>query len=237
MITKNEKKKKARCIASIGNKFAAMLVAAVQIPVGGEIAVNLAKILRALDAAAAAGVQITCFPECALTGYTPAHVAASLPMVPAAISTIAARCAAVRVAAVVGTACRVNCEGGVGVGDDDPIENVAVVIDEAGRTVGLQSKLQLVPTDSFARAGRELCTFALRGVVCSIIICHDSRHPELVTRLRWMLVPDSILRAAHRRHMILRACARVSLSCVPGAAAGTCGGAVNLLRELGDLAR
>jgi len=37
-----------------------------------------------------------------------------------------------------------------------------------------------VPTDSFARAGTQLFTFTLYDTICSIIICHDSRHPELV---------------------------------------------------------
>ena len=44
----------------------------------------------------------------------------------------------------------------------------------------VQAKLQLVPTDSFAVPGKSLNVFKLHDVLCSIIICHDSRHAELV---------------------------------------------------------
>jgi len=55
-----------------------------------------------------------------------------------------------------------------------------VIIDSSGATIGRQSKLQLVPTDSFCVPGTTLHTFTLNSIKCSAIICHDSRHPELV---------------------------------------------------------
>ena len=63
---------------------------------------------------------------------------------------------------------------------DGNIKNTALVVDERGRCVCRQSKIQLVSDDHWAVPGTEMCTFSLAGVECCAIICHDIRHPELV---------------------------------------------------------
>ena len=100
-----------------------MRVAAAQLAVGAELAANLAAILNTIGAAAQQKIKIVCFPECVLTGYTPASVAASLSAVPAALSQIGAACAAHQIAAVIGTAIR---------SDSGQVFNSAVVFDERG---------------------------------------------------------------------------------------------------------
>lgn len=151
-------------------------VSACQMPVTADLSENLARILRALFEASANGCSVVAFPECALTGYTPEAVDNALgacDLVTPALRKIAKQCKKWRVAAVVGTAARSKrCPGS--------IENVAVIFDRQGQFVCSQSKLQLVPTDGFAIAGDALYTFDLQGVTCACIICHDSRHPELV---------------------------------------------------------
>ena len=58
--------------------------------------------------------------------------------------------------------------------------NSAVVISPSGKVVGVQHKMQLVPTDDgWCRPGTSLNLFDVKGVLCSIIICHDKRYPEL----------------------------------------------------------
>ena len=113
------------------------------------------------------------FAECALTGYSDVGVSAALSSgrVLKAIKLIESTCKALSTAAVFGAALQTK-NGGV--------ENVAIVINEEGNIVNIQSKLQLVPTDSFAQPGKHLFIFSLFGVICSSIICHDVRHPELV---------------------------------------------------------
>jgi predicted amidohydrolase len=73
----------------------ALRVAAAQIPVGADLDDNLAVILEALSAAAAAGVALVVFPEAALTGYAPVigHIRAPAewPAVQAALAAVARR--------------------------------------------------------------------------------------------------------------------------------------------------
>ena len=92
------------------------------------------------------------------------------------------------------------------------LENSALVVSAAGEDLLRQPKLQLVPTDDWARPGRFVGMFELPDgdggdgggggggggdsgggdsggasppaspppLLCAVIICHDSRHPELV---------------------------------------------------------
>ena len=59
--------------------------------------------------------------------------------------------------------------------------NMALVIDPKGHTIYKQAKIQLVGGDTdWAKAGDSLSVFKIDDIVCSLIICHDSRYPELV---------------------------------------------------------
>jgi predicted amidohydrolase len=55
------------------------------------------------------------------------------------------------------------------------------VIDPRGVRLYRQAKIQLVEGDTpWARAGNRLAIFHIDDIVCSLIVCHDSRYPELV---------------------------------------------------------
>jgi predicted amidohydrolase len=58
---------------------------------------------------------------------------------------------------------------------------MALVINPQGETIYRQAKIQLVGGDTgWARPGNALSTFQIDDKTCSLIICHDSRYPELV---------------------------------------------------------
>lgn len=50
-------------------------------------------------------------------------------------------------------------------------KNTALVVDERGRCVCRQSKIQLVQDDHWAVPGRTLNTFQVAGVECCAVIC------------------------------------------------------------------
>jgi predicted amidohydrolase len=56
--------------------------------------------------------------------------------------------------------------------------NSALVIDDAGKIRERYHKVQLA--ESWPDPGDHLSVFSVKGVPCSIIICHDERYPELV---------------------------------------------------------
>jgi len=149
------------------------------IPISNNIAENLFNIVDTLNAVAkdsndGAANVVVCFAECSLTGYELEGVNSAIEneqTIPSAIGIIRAHCKKLKVACVFGTP--IKCPDGV-------VENVAICVDENGEVANIQSKLQLVPTDSFARPGSQLFTFKLFDTVCSTIICHDVRHAELV---------------------------------------------------------
>ena len=58
---------------------------------------------------------------------------------------------------------------------------MALVIDDKGITIYRQAKIQLVKGDEgWAEPGNSLGLFQIDDNTCSLIICHDSRYPELV---------------------------------------------------------
>jgi predicted amidohydrolase len=144
-------------------------VAAVQMRSGRDLAANVAHTVELLKRCAADGVQVAVFPECSVTGYfgdlIPKLSAAQLGD---AERRIAAACREVGIWAVVGLPVR----------DGGRLYNSAVVIDAAGRVRERYHKVQLA--ESWPTPGDHLSVFRVRGVPCSIIICHDERYPELV---------------------------------------------------------
>ena len=151
---------------------------AANIPVLGNVHENLRNILKVLERISVehADIQqrVAVFAECSLTGYAVKDVERALKdehLIPCAINVVQCACKKFRSACIFGLAYRENS------GD---VKNSAIAVNEEGNLVANQAKIQLVPTDAFATPGRELYTFELFKTCCSIIICHDSRHPELV---------------------------------------------------------
>ena len=172
-------------------------VAAVQLAVSDDLEKNTKRICEHIADLAKQGVRAALFPECATTGYfkneIPKYTEKQLKK---SEETIAHACDENDMYAIVGSP---YFEDGVRY-------NMALVIDHAGRTIYRQAKIQLVGGDKpWAQPGDRLSTFKIDDVTCSIIICHDSRYPELVrlpvlkgARLVFYLSWESDLQAEHK---------------------------------------
>jgi predicted amidohydrolase len=147
-------------------------VAVVQMRCAHSLERNTATISDHIRACAARGARVVVFPECVTTGYfadeIPGYDAAALV---AAETRLRDVCRENRVYAVLGTPWYA---------EDGTMRNTAVVLGPDGEEVYRQAKIQLVPGDRWAVAGNALGLFEIDGTMCSLIVCHDSRYPELV---------------------------------------------------------
>lgn len=144
-----------------------------------DLATNAATIFRFLDLAAAAKVQVLCFPEAQTVGYradiTPARAPVPVAQLAELHERLARRCGELGMACVLGT--EVPLESNPAGGKP---YNSAVVISEAGRNLGTHHKTRLTPLDAVAyTAGTNFSTFDLCGVKVGVVICFEGfRFPE-----------------------------------------------------------
>ncbi|MGL4550313.1 MAG: carbon-nitrogen hydrolase family protein [Gemmataceae bacterium] len=147
----------------------ALRVAAVQLRSTRDLDANVAAHAAWLKRCAADRVDVAVFPECSVTGYfddlIPKLTAKALAE---AEAKVAAACKEHRIWAVVGSPVR----------DGDRLFNSAVVIDDAGKVRERYHKVQLA--ERWPTPGDHLSVFRVKGVPCSVIVCHDERYPELV---------------------------------------------------------
>jgi predicted amidohydrolase len=139
------------------------------------------------------GADVVCFPETALTGYFPEIIAsASQDELDAGRSIIAAACKCHAISAIVGAPVFTKSTGAHKVGEGNhSVTNSALVFGPDGMLIGEQAKLQLVPTDYWAVPGEKLAVIDIPiggssgtdVLKAGVIICHDSRYPELVRLL------------------------------------------------------
>lgn len=147
-------------------------VASVQMRCVHDLKENVKRIQKHLTACALQGVRVALFPECATTGYfkneIPKYTEQNLLEAEKAIA----------------ATCDINdiyCIVGSPYFQDGKRYNMALVIDDNGKTIYRQAKIQLVSGDkNWAEPGNSLSIFNIDDKKCSIIICHDSRYPELV---------------------------------------------------------
>lgn len=133
---------------------------------------NLDRTLHYIEAAAAAGSRVVLFPEANLTSYYFPYVIGLDPArVEAALEQTRAAAAAHRIWTVVGTLKRTA----------DRHLNLAHVIDPHGNLVHEYAKVNLAGRDEqqYCRGGDKLSLFSLDGILCTLVICRDGRHPEL----------------------------------------------------------
>ncbi len=147
-------------------------VASVQMHSSHNLKENVENICRHLSECAIKGVRVAVFPECATTGYFRDEISEySQEDFLDAEKVIAKACIANKIYAVVGTP---YYEKGLRY-------NMGLVIDDKGQTLFRQPKIHLVGADRpWAGPGNRLGVFRIDGELCSILICHDSRYPELV---------------------------------------------------------
>jgi len=151
---------------------AALRVSCVQLPWAKSLEFNLQRTLHYLRAAAEAGSRVALFPEANLTGY---HFPYVLDLPPAQVeAALAQTCAAAAqhgLWAIVGTLKRTP----------DRFLNVAHVIAPTGAIAHEYAKVNLAGHDErqYCRGGDKLSLFSIDGIVCTLVICRDGRHPEL----------------------------------------------------------
>jgi predicted amidohydrolase len=150
-------------------------LANVRYPGTPEESIDLAR--QAVRDAADAGARIVAFPE----GFVPGYRADGRPVPTAdpaflerAWSSLAEVAACVRVAVVLGTERVVGGE----------LLLTALVIDERGRRLGFQDKVQIDPSEEGTyRPGAGRALFQAAGLTFGVAICHEGwRYPETV---RW----------------------------------------------------
>jgi len=147
-------------------------VACVQLPWAKPLAYNLDRTLHYVRAAAEAGSRVVLFPEASLTGYYfPDAIELSTTRVRVALQRTCAAARRHRVWVIAGTLQRTR----------DRFLNLAHVIDPTGRIVYEYAKVNLAGRDEkhYCRGGDKLALFELDGILCTLVICRDGRHPEL----------------------------------------------------------
>jgi len=154
------------------NVPATLQVSCVQMRWGKPLEFNLARTLHYLEAAAQAGSRVALFPEANLTGYYfPGLVKLPDRKVRDALSQTCAAAARHRLWVIAGTLRRTS----------DRFLNLAHVINPHGDIVYEYAKVNMAGRDEkkYCRGGNKLALFKLDGVLCTLVICRDGRHPEL----------------------------------------------------------
>jgi len=137
-----------------------------------SLKVNLERTLHYIKEAADRGSRVVLFPEASLTSYY-------FPFVvtldrKAVLGALAKTCAAARkygIWAIAGTIQKTR----------DRYLNLAHVISPKGVIVHEYAKVNMAGHDEqkHCRGGNKLALFEIDGILCTLVICRDGRHPEL----------------------------------------------------------
>lgn len=147
-------------------------VSCVQMHWAKSLEFNLQRTLDYIRRAAKSGSQVVLFPEATLTSYY-------FPFVieldqDAVLGALERTCAAARendIWVIVGSILKT----------DDRFLNLAHVIRRDGEIVHEYAKVNMAGRDEkkYCRGGDKLSLFEIEGVLCTLVICRDGRHPEL----------------------------------------------------------
>ena len=133
---------------------------------------NLQRTLQFIGQAAEEGSRVVLFPEANLTSYFFPYL---VQLAPAAVQrALDQACQAARQAGIwtiVGTIRKTR----------DRFLNLAHVIAPTGKIVHEYAKVHMAGRDEkrYCRGGNKLSLFELDGILCTLVICRDGRHPEL----------------------------------------------------------
>jgi len=147
-------------------------VSCVQMHWAKTLEFNLERTLHYVRAAAACGSRVVLFPEANLTGYYfPYLNALSRDSILAALAATCSAAAESRIWVIAGTIQPTA----------DRRLNLAHVISPEGRIVHEYAKVQMAGRDEkqYCRGGNKLSLFEIDGILCTLVICRDGRHPEL----------------------------------------------------------
>jgi len=148
-------------------------VSCVQLHWAKDIEENLAKTLDYIVRAKAEGTDIVVFPETGLTGYDFEYVVGLPPKaVKDALRAVCKRAADCAIHVIVGSLRKRR---------GDRYLNLCHVIGPDGKIYYEYAKVQMAGTleRKYCRPGNKLALFKVNGVLCTMVICRDGRHPEL----------------------------------------------------------
>lgn len=152
------------------NATTKLTVAAVQFRSGERLADNLERIAEHLARLGREGVRVAAFPECAATSYDESVIRnTSEDGLRHAEARLAEACKGAGLYAVVG----------IPYFEHETRHNGALVWDPEGRCIARYAKIQLAG-ERWCQPGDRFSLFRVDDVLCSVIICHDERYPELV---------------------------------------------------------
>src|SRR5579872_3325949 len=133
---------------------------------------NLERTLHYISKAAEEGSRVVLFPETNLTGYYfPAVIRQKLKDVQAALKRTCEAAKQAHLWVIAGTLRKTA----------DRYLNVAHVISPDGCIVHEYAKIHMAGRDEqqYCRGGNKLSLFEIDGILCTLVICRDGRHPEL----------------------------------------------------------
>ena len=152
---------------------AVLRVAAVQLRSSADLRANVAKVKGFLAECAEKKVEIAVFPECAVSGYSKEGIQTpSAADFAAAEREIAAACKEHSIAAIVG----------MPVWHDGKMFDSALIVNARGEIVARYDKFYPTTMDrswGFNRGSGLPPVFPVGPTLGSVMICHDSRFPEL----------------------------------------------------------
>jgi len=149
-------------------------IALAQILYDSQIEKNLESIRAKIEEAKLRTADIVCFPECALSGYGPAHYTSKEEFKPEEIEL------AVQEVKNLAQNHEINVILGTHRLVDDKWLNSSVLIAGNGRIRGSYDKTHLTSGDNdFYQKGDDVRTFNFAGITVGIQICFDLRFPEL----------------------------------------------------------
>jgi len=147
-------------------------VSCVQLHWAKSLERNLERTLYYIRLAAAQGSRVVLFPETNLTGYYYPEV---LNLPPEAVEeALAQTCQAARDS-------RIWVIPGSLRKTSDRFLNIAHVINPQGEIVHEYAKIHMAGRDEqrYCRGGDKVSLFEIDGILCTLVICRDGRHPEL----------------------------------------------------------
>jgi predicted amidohydrolase len=147
-------------------------VSCVQLHWAKSLERNLERTLHYIRLAAEEGSRVVLFPEATLTSYYfPFVVELPSDAVQRALERTCQAAAKARVWTIVGTIRKTH----------DRFLNLAHVISPSGAIVHEYAKVHMAGRDEqkYCRGGDKLSLFEIDGVLCTLVICRDGRHPEL----------------------------------------------------------
>lgn len=155
----------------IMNRARTLQVSCIQLHWAKPLERNLERTLHYIRLAASEGSRVALFPEANLTGYYfPDVLKLSPAAVQRALDETCRAAAAAGIWVIVGTLKKTA----------NRFLNLAHVISPQGKIVHEYAKVHLAGRDEkqYCRGGNKLSLFEIDGVLCTLVICRDGRHPE-----------------------------------------------------------